>query len=226
MRTNYETRGALMQGLADQVALELRAAINVRGKASLVVPGGTTPAPFLNALSKIDLNWRKIAVILGDERFISESSPRSNTKLLRENLFINEAANALLVPMIAAADAPEDVIDKLTKGVIAHLPIDVLIVGMGEDMHTASLFPDSPNLASALVDDAPPLAIIRAKIAGEPRITMTAPVLRAARHKHVLLTGANKIPPLEKAFATTNDLEAPIRVVIAGKNPATIHFSN
>ena len=226
MRKDYNNREDLMNGLATQVAGELAGAISERGRASFAAPGGSTPAPFLNALSNADIDWSKVSVMLGDERFVAEDSPRSNTKLLRENLLINKAASAKLVAMTKDASAPEDVIGELIAGVDAHLPLDVVVVGMGEDMHTASLFPDSPDLADALSVNAPTLAIIRAENAGEPRITMTAHVLRAARHKHVLLAGQNKITPLEKAMAATTELEAPIRVVIAGENPATIHYAD
>ncbi len=226
IRKNYENRHKLMTELALQVGKELQAAINARGRASFAAPGGSTPAPFLNALSQADIDWSKVSVMLGDERFVAEDSPRSNTKLLRENLLINKAADAHLVAMTREADTPEDVIAELISGVDAHLPLDVVVVGMGEDMHTASLFPDSPDLKSALADDAPTLAIIRAENAGEPRITMTARILRSARHKHVLLAGENKIAPLEKAISLTSEAEAPIRVVIAGENPATIHYAD
>lgn len=215
-----------MTELAIDVSKQLQDAINKRGKASFAAPGGSTPAPFLNALSQAEIDWSKVSVMLGDERFVPEDSPRSNTKLLRENLLINNAAKATLVSMTAEADKPEDVIEELIAGVDQHLPLDVCVVGMGEDMHTASLFPDSPDLADALRDDAPTLAIIRAENAGEPRITMTAPVLRSARHKHVLLAGQNKIAPLEKALSATTEMDAPIRVVIAGENPATIHYAD
>ena len=226
MRIDYENRDALMLGLATRVAQELREAIAHQGHATLAVPGGTTPAPFLEALSKEELDWDKVFVMLGDERFVPLNSPRSNTKLLHAHLLINQAAKANLIAMTADADDPEEVIGELMESVAPHLPLDVLVVGMGEDMHTASLFPDAPDLADALDPEAPVLAIIRAENAGEPRITLTAPVLKEARHKHVLLAGSNKLKPLETALSLTSEKEAPIRVVIACDNPATIHYAD
>ncbi len=218
----YERRDVMMTNLALQVAEELSLAIGARGRASLCVPGGTTPAPFMRALSMQDLGWSQVTVMLGDERFVPENSGRSNTRLLKENLLINKAQSASLAPLTKNANQPEDILEELTLGIAPHLPLDVLVVGMGEDMHTASLFPDT-DLTHALSDDAPNLAIIRADNAGEARITMTAPVLKNARYKHILLAGKNKLAPLEKAKNIESFHEAPIRVVLT--TGATIHYA-
>ncbi len=225
MLQEYETRDDLMDALADRVATELEAAIAARGSAALALPGGTTPAPFLQALSEIDLDWAKVNVMLGDERFVAENSERSNTRLLKENLFRNEAARANFVPLITSLESPEASIAGASQAVNALMPIDVLVVGMGEDMHTASLFPDSPNLADALSADAPNLVVIHAENAGEPRISLSANALRAARNKHVLIVGEGKKLALEKAMAATSEEIAPIRTVLVSDAPATVHYA-
>lgn len=222
----YENRAALMAGLAREVAGEIEAAIDARGRASLALPGGTTPAPFLKALSAYALPWEKVNVMLGDERFVDETSARSNTRLLKENFLQNEAARAHFVPLIVSQESAEASAQAATRGVEEILPLDVLVVGMGEDMHTASLFPDSPDLPAALEDDAPALVVIRAENAGEPRISLSAKVLRAARHKHVLITGEEKKRAYEKALGATTEREAPIRAVIASEPPARVHFAD
>ncbi len=217
----YPTRAALMSGLAGQIAAELGAALRDRGGASLSVPGGTTPGPVFDHLSAADLNWSKVSVFLNDERWVNETNPRSNTRLLRERLFQGRAAAAHLVPLYADAPAPEDCLAALADGIRPHLPIDVLLLGMGADMHTASLFPGADLLAFGLAAEAPLLLPMRAEAAGEPRITLTAPALTTARNIHVLITGTDKRAAIERA-ATLSPAEAPIALVLP---QATIHWA-
>ena len=101
------------------------------------------------------------------------------------------------------------------------MPIAVLLLGMGEDMHTASLFPGADNLAAALADDAPPLMAMRADAAGEPRITLTAPVLRAALATHIVITCAAKRAAIERA-AQLSPLAAPVACVLG---QAVVHWA-
>ncbi|MBL1437332.1 MAG: 6-phosphogluconolactonase [Rhodobacteraceae bacterium] len=220
----YPDRAVLAADLAELVADQLADAIEARGKASLAVPGGTTPGPFLTALSGQNIAWDKVSVMLTDERFVPDDSPRSNTRLLKETLLQGKAAAATLVPMVAAGAAPEDVLDALMLGLNAALPLDVVVLGMGEDMHTASLFPGADKLSEALADDAPTLLPMRAEGAGEPRITLTAPVLRGAGAVHLLIAGKAKLEALQKALLEGPEAEAPVRVVLA-RGDTEIHFA-
>lgn len=222
----YPDRSILMTELADDVATELAEAIAQKGSATLAVPGGTTPGPFLEALSKADLDWSKVRVMLTDERFVPESSDRSNTRLLRGTLFQNNAAAATLVPFYRDAETPEDVFDELTGAIAAALPLDVCVLGMGADMHTASLFPGADRLDDALSADAPVLLPMRAPGAPEPRLTLTAPVLRAAGKIHILIAGEEKKHALEQAFLEGPDAEAPIRVILSAPTQVDIHYAD
>ncbi len=217
---HYSSRAALMQGLAEIMAQELRSALR-HGPATLSVPGGTTPGPVFDALAGMDLDWGRVAVLLNDERWVGEDSGRSNTRLLKARLLVGPAAAATLVPMYMPVPTPEQGLAALAKAIIPHLPITVLLLGMGNDMHTASLFPGADLLAQALADDAPPVMALRAEAAGEPRITLTAPVLRAAKHIHILITGPEKRSALERALQLPATL-APIQVVL---DQATIHWA-
>ena len=216
----YPTRADLMAGLAGVIAGQLRDGL-AAGPVTLSVPGGTTPGPVFDALTGADLDWARVSVVLNDERWVGEDSPRSNTRLLRERLLRGHAAKAQLLPLYAAGLSPEAALVRLSTAIAPHLPISVLLLGMGNDMHTASLFPGADLLAEALLPDAPVLMALRAEAAGEPRITLTARVLQAARHIHILITGNDKRVALERALQLT-PLEAPIGVVL---DQATVHWA-
>ncbi len=217
----YPDRETLMRAVAAAIAVDLAGVVQAQGRASFSVPGGTTPGPVFDLLADLPLDWARIAVFLNDERWVGEENPRSNTALLRQRLLVGRAAAATLVPLYAEASRPEVRLAELAAGLAAHLPISVLLLGMGADMHTASLFPGADHLAQALADDAPVLMALRATAAGEPRITLTAPVLRAARRIHLLITGAEKRLALERA-AELPPLAAPVQVVL---QHATIHWA-
>lgn len=217
----YPDRDLLMLSLADRIAGELADFLRREGQASFCVPGGTTPGPIFDTLSGVDLDWSNVAVFLNDERWVGEDSPRSNTRLLRERLLRGKALHANLVPLYMPADQPETVLDKLADGIRPHLPISVLLLGMGADMHTASLFPGADRLAEGLAHDAPILLPMRAEAAGEPRITLTAPYLAGAMNIHILITGAEKRAAIERA-ASLPPAEAPVAAVL--KN-ATVHWA-
>lgn len=217
----YPDRELLMLSLADRMAGELADFLRRDGRASFCVPGGTTPGPIFDTLSGVDLDWQNVSVFLNDERWVSEDSPRSNTRLLRERLLRGKALNANLVPLYHPAEQPETEMERLSEGLRPHLPISVLLLGMGADMHTASLFPGADRLAEGLASDAPILLPMRAEAAGEPRITLTAPHLAGAMNIHVLITGAEKRAALETALSLTPE-QAPIAAVL--KN-ATVHWA-
>lgn len=217
----YPDREMMMLGLANILAGELADFIRRDGHASFCVPGGTTPGPIFDTLSGVDLDWANISIFLNDERWVAEDNPRSNTALIRHRLIRGRAAGANLVPLRADTLQPEDSLDSLCEGIAPHLPISVLLLGMGADMHTASLFPGADRLAEGLANDAPILLPMRAEAAGEPRITLTARVLRDAMSCHILITGPEKRAALEQAQSLT-ELEAPIKAVLAN---ATVHWA-
>lgn len=217
----YPDREALFVALAEVMGRQLAMAVRAQGHASLSVPGGTTPGPVFDRLAAMDLPWAHVAVMLNDERWVSEASPRSNTRLLRARLLQGHAARAQLVPLYAPGATPEEQLDALAEGVRPHLPLSVLLLGMGADMHTASLFPGADRLAEALSPDAPILLPMRAEAAGEPRVTLTAPVLQGASHVHLLVTGLEKRAALDRAQGLST-LEAPVRIVL---DQATVHWA-
>ncbi len=217
----YPDRELMMIDLAGVVASELEDALHHQDRATLVVPGGTTPGPMFDDLCAVHMDWDRVDVMLSDERWLPEDHDRSNTRLLRERLLIDQAAAARYVPLYAKADTPEDVLAELESVILPTLPISVLVLGMGADMHTASIFPGADNLNKALDAHAPILVPMRAPGAPEPRITLSARVLDQALSKHIVITGAEKRDALEKAQKLSAS-EAPIRTVLSG---ATIHWA-
>lgn len=209
----YADRDMMMLAVANALGTELAGFLRRQDRVTLSVPGGTTPGPVFDVLAGLDLDWARVSVVLNDERWVPESSAWSNTRLVRERLLQGRAAQATLVPLVNDAPTPEEGLAALADGLAPHLPLTLLLVGMGEDLHTASLFPGADRLAEALAKDAPPLMALRADAAAEPRITLTAPVLRGAMSAHVLITGAPKRAALARA-ASLSEAEAPINVVL------------
>ena len=220
--TEYPDREMMMIDLAGIIAGELTAVLHHQDRATLAVPGGTTPGPIFDALCAVDLHWDRVDVMLTDERWVPESSGRSNTRLLRDRLLTGHAAAANLIPLYADAPTPEDKLAALADAIAPVLPIDVLLLGMGADMHTASLFPGADRLAEALAPDAPILMPMRAPGAPEPRVTLTAPVLAGAVSTHIVITGAEKRAALDRARAVADPSQAPIMTVL---NSATVHWA-
>ena len=217
----YPDSEMMMLDLADALTSELADQLRRQDRVSFCVPGGSTPGPVFDVLSEQALDWDRVTVFLSDERWVPADSPRSNTKLIMERLLISKARRAHFVPLFAAAHTPEDYVDELAKGLEPHLPITLLLLGMGADMHTASLFPGADRLADALDDHAPILVPMRGGGAPEPRVTLSARVLAAALSTHIVITGDAKRVALEKAQTLPVD-EAPVRAVLSG---ATVHWS-
>jgi 6-phosphogluconolactonase len=220
--TEYADSDMMMIDVANILAEALVDALHQSDWVTFVVPGGTTPGPIFDYLSATDLNWSGVNVLLSDERWLPEASERSNTRLLRQRLLTGNAAAASLIPLYTDSPEPEDKIDLLIANLKPYLPIDLLLLGMGNDMHTASLFPGADQLGAALHADAPPLLAMRAPGAAEPRITLTAPVLSAALNKHIVIIGEEKRAAFEKAKATHDTELAPVTAVWGN---ATIHWA-
>ena len=150
-----------------------------------------------------------------------DSSDRSNTALLRRTLLTGPAAAATLIPLYAPTDMPEESLDALSDRIAGVLPIDVMLIGMGADMHTASLFPGADRLEEALSDAAPVILPMRAPGAPEPRITLTAPVLRAAMDIHLLIMGEDKKAALRQAEGM-KPIDAPVACLLPA---AQVHYA-
>ncbi|MCK0166983.1 6-phosphogluconolactonase [Jannaschia sp. S6380] len=218
---SYPDREMLAMGLADELAAALKNCLLTHDHASFCVPGGSSPGEVFRTLSGVDLEWERVHVFLNDERWVPEGHERSNTSLLKRTLLTDRAASAVHVPMVNDAPTPEDGIPDLSPAFDAELPISVLLLGMGTDGHTASLFPDGDRLRAAMADDAPVLMAMRAEGAEDPRITLTRPVLADAMDTHLLVMGAEKRDVLERA-RNADPMDMPIAALLGD---ATVHWA-
>lgn len=215
-RQDFATPEALAAALADRVAGELEKALAARGKATLAVSGGSTPKRFFEALSKKDIDWEKVTVTLVDERFVPPEHERSNEALVRRHLIKGKAGNADLLGLWRAATTAQEA-TRLALQDIARLPtpLDVVVLGMGTDGHTASFFADAEEF-DLLVDPIcpKPVLAVHAVSAGEPRLTLTLPPIAQARFLALHIEGPEKPAVLDRALAGAPATELPIRAVI------------
>jgi 6-phosphogluconolactonase len=190
----YHDREALAEALARAVSANLAQAVAARGTAVLALSGGTTPALFMRRLAAKRIEWSKLVVTLCDERWVPPTHERSNARLLRENLLQGPAAAARFEPLYTDAADPESALEGIARRIDAlPSPFDVAVLGLGLDGHIASWFPGGDRLTQALdPDTATSVLPMRAADAGEPRITLTLPVLAAARHLYLQIEGADK----------------------------------
>ncbi|WP_068828417.1 6-phosphogluconolactonase [Pseudomonas sp. BMS12] len=214
--------GAQAEAMALQVAEALRQAIEVRGEALLVVSGGRSPMAFFECLARQTLDWSKVSVSLADERWVPQDHPDSNEALVRRHLLQANAASARMLGLYHPAADVERAAERAEQA-LAGLPlIDVLVLGMGEDGHTASLFPGSPHLAEALHEDCPRRVLaMQAPVEPRQRLSLTRRVLAGARLPMLAIQGQSKLETLKRALAE-DGLDLPIRAFL--RAPLQIHY--
>lgn len=219
---DFNTRDALDDALANKVANELSQAIAANGKASLAVSGGSTPKGFFKALSQLDLPWDKVTITLADERWVPFESDASNTRLVHENLLQNNAEKATFFHLKRGELTSETLTELNTEAKASLLPLDVLILGMGEDGHTASLFPCSDQIEQGLdLSNQDALMKVVPKTAPNDRITFTFAELIKSKNVILHVCGDSKKVVLEQANANNNLLEMPIRAFLQNKTIKT-----
>jgi 6-phosphogluconolactonase len=227
-RNEFDNGAALAEALATHVAKALADAVALRGKASIAVSGGSTPKAFFKALSVKPIAWDKVNITLVDERFVPADNARSNHKLAADMLLQANAAAANFIPLyhaVANAEAAAVLATAETRDLSS--PFDVVILGMGNDGHTASFFPGGNHLAEAL-DAARPRGIMtmEAEGAGEPRLTFSFSALQDARLLILHIEGAEKASVLEKALAGSDEAEMPVRAILnRAASPVDVYWA-
>jgi 6-phosphogluconolactonase len=206
----FDSHAAASAVLAGRVAAVLGDAVNLRGAASLAVPGGTTPGEFLTALGQQPVDWPHVTVLLTDERWVAPDHPRSNTALVDRTLGARGRPYRWY-PLWRESAAPREVAALLEADANAvPWPLDAVVLGMGDDGHVASLFPgDETGFA-----DASTRFVAVLGPGAEPRVSLSAAVLAQARETYLLLRGAAKLDVLEHALG--GDL--PVARLIAARH--------
>lgn len=225
-RRSFADKPTLAKELAEAVADRIRTAIAECGAAAIAVSGGSTPGKFFQALGKTrDIEWDKVIVTLVDERWVDETSDRSNALLVNEKMLQGPAATARFFPLYSGGDEPTNEAIAKTNALMAALPqpFAAVILGMGNDGHTASFFPGGDTLNAALTEAGPTLAI-RAPGAGEPRITFTLPRLLETDGLYLHIEGDEKASVLDAALSDGPVEDMPIRAVLRSGAPVTVYW--
>ena len=212
----FETKVDLVDKLSQSIAKNLQDAINKNGSATLIVSGGSTPKPLFEKLRKIEIEWKKVKVGLCDERWVSPSHDDSNEKLVKSNLLQEKASKAEFVGMYIDG-INTDVAVKICEAKIkANLyPFDVLILGMGTDAHTASLFPNNPKLKQGFDPNNKELCIqIKPQDAQHTRMSLTLQAILSAKHLYLHFEGENKLTVYKKAIEEEDIYTMPIRSIL------------
>src|SRR5690554_3912574 len=168
----YPDAEFMAMGLADVISAQLNVALRQRDRALFVVPGGTSPGPIFDTLCGARLDWDRVDVLPSDERWRPQAHIRSNAGMIAERLLCERAEDATLLPLYREGLSPEEAAPEVATILEPRLPIDVALIGMGEDMHTASLFPRAPGLEAALANDAPLVLPVRIEDEPEARVTL------------------------------------------------------
>jgi 6-phosphogluconolactonase len=207
--------------LAAQIATALRSALAARATALMAVPGGRTPAALFRALRGAALDWDRVRVTLTDERWVAHDDPASNAALVRRELLADAAAHAVFVPLYnAAPTAAEGAASSWRAIAGTGLPFDAVVLGMGEDGHFASLFPESPGIVQALDPAAAPGCVaMRAPSAPAERLSLNLAALAGTRQLNLLVTGAGKLSLLESVAASPRGSAWPVAALLALRDP-------
>ncbi len=229
-----DNRQHLYQNVAARCAHQLKSIIEEDGKASMIVPGGTTPAPVFELLSKMPLAWNKVSIVPSDERWIATDQKQSNQYLIEQTLLINHASVAHLVPLKNSAKTPLEG-EKLTEDNLQRFnqPHAVSVLGMGNDGHFASLFPGSPQLQEALdINNSRKCTAIDATgcpVAGDytDRMSLTMTEIIHSKLIIIIITGQQKLDIIRNAARGQASPDVPVSLLISqNKTPVEIYYSN
>ncbi len=225
---SFDDASQLSEKLADKIATLLQEAIDHRGKASLVVSGGSTPVQLFNILNKKNIDWSDVYITLADERWVDVNSEASNEALVRKHLLQNQAASAKFTGLKNMFKTAAEGVFMATER-LQHFPerFDVSILGMGNDGHTCSWFPcaEKSELENALTSSNS-LAAVTPTTAPNERITLTQSRILSSRQIFLHLVGEQKLTVYRQALQNNDIYTMPIRAVLGqNKTPVDVYWS-
>ncbi|MBX9755920.1 MAG: 6-phosphogluconolactonase [Pseudomonadaceae bacterium] len=218
----FSERLDCVQALSVELAAQLQATLSAKPRASMLLPGGSSPQLLLPLLAEAALDWSRVDLSATDERWVAASDPASNLRLLRQGL----PGAVCLDPRLGAT--PELAAQAWGAQLRTWLPLDVVLLGMGEDGHFASLFAQMPGLAVALDPTQAPAALL-AQASSEPRVRLSTnlALLASSQWLGLLVFGAAKREMFEAVLADTPASRAwPVHALIwQTRQPVQIFFA-
>ena len=214
--------------LADHIGKLLSRAVVEKGRASMAVSGGSTPGPLFKRLAKLDIPWEHVVITLVDERWVGVEDKDSNEYLVRTHLLQDRAAKATFIGMKnnapAAAAGEQECEQRLRQ---LPRPFDLIVLGMGDDGHTASLFPGAQKLAAATALDSGKICMaLTPPAASHDRMTLTLAEILAAKQIFLHIVGLEKQKSLNQALAAGPPEAMPIRFILRQEQvPVTIYHA-
>lgn len=227
--TEYQYRDAdeLQAALCEGLRAQLAEALEQRGQAVLALAGGRTPLPVYAQLARAGLDWSRVILLPTDERCVPHDHAACNLRALREAF---APAGGVRFVALTRADGEPDASEHEARAALRELPepFDAVLLGMGLDMHAASLFPGAPQLAAGLDADAPgALRVDPQPLPAEapfPRISLSAARLRHTRALHLALQGEAKREAFRRAVEIGAPA-APIAAFLVGETRLHVHWS-
>jgi 6-phosphogluconolactonase len=207
----FSTRAEASAALAAELVSVLESVLEAGGHPALIVSGGSSPLQLFHRLSEYPIDWPRVRIVPSDERDVPLDHPERNESMIRRELLRDEAAGAELISLLPPGDIPRS--------------FDAVVLGMGDDGHTASLFPDSPDLSKALSSDGPLVRLAVPRLAKE-RISLTPAALLNTRALYLLFFGEKKRAVLDAALDGSDTGEYPVRVVLNQVQvPLTVYYA-
>ncbi len=206
MEFQFETREEASVAAAARIRDALAHRLENQKAATLVVSGGTTPARCFQELAHLEIEWDRVNVLASDDRWVPSDHEDSNEKLVRDTLLAGEAQDARLLPVYRHGVTIEERCSEINEELLqAPFPFACALLGMGEDGHFASLFPDAGNLREGLDVDSRQLCIpVETSASSHPRVSLTLAALSRSDEIVLLIFGDAKRDVYEAAKTSTN----------------------